>query len=167
MPSSTWNEIFAPFDNGRGNTMCVDVPGGTSQVGASLQFYHCHGYASNGAPQRWHFITLNVTIIQNGVAVYNGPVYKIQNVGNGLCIGFTGFFASANARLIQTTCDEGIEWRLNPQNDNGTNPLFDLSPILSDSICMAAGDLSDNNQTPLMSRFCDGFQDAAQILELG
>jgi len=40
-------------------------------------------------------------------------------------------------------------------------------PILSDSICMAAGDLSDNNQTPLMSRFCDGFQDAAQILELG
>jgi hypothetical protein len=32
---------------------------------------------------------------------------------------------------------------------------------------MAAGDLSDNNQTPLMSRFCDGFQDAAQILELG
>ena len=36
-----------------------------------------------------------------------------------------------------------------------------------DSICMAAGDLSDNNQTPLMSRFCDGFQDAAQILELG
>jgi hypothetical protein len=167
VPSSTWNEIFAPFDNGRGNTMCVDAPGGTSQVGASLQFYHCHGYASNGAPQRWHFITLNVTIIQNGVAVYNGPVYKIQNVGNGLCIGFTGFFASANARLIQTTCDEGIEWRLNPQNDNGTNPLFDLSPILSDSICMATGDLSDNNQTPLMSRFCDGFQDAAQILELG
>jgi hypothetical protein len=95
------------------------------------------------------------------------PRLQGQNVGNGLCIGFTGFFASANARLIQTTCDEGIEWRLNPQNDNGTSPLVDLSPILSDSICMAAGDLSDNNQTPLMSRFCDGFQDAAQILELG
>jgi hypothetical protein len=52
-------------------------------------------------------------------------------------------------------------------HSGSTNPLFELSPILSDSICMAAGDLSDNNQTPLMSRFCDGFQDAAQILELG
>lgn len=167
VPSATWNEIFVPFDNGQGNTMCVDVPGGTSTQGAQLQFFHCHGYASNGAPQRWHFITFNTSITQNGVVVYTGPVYKLQNVGNGLCIGFTGFFAAANVRLIQTTCSEGIEWRIMPQNDNGTNPLLDLSPVLSDSICMAAGDLSDRNSTPLMSRFCDGFQDAAQILELG
>jgi hypothetical protein len=27
-PAKAWNEIFLPFDNGKGNTMCVDVAGG-------------------------------------------------------------------------------------------------------------------------------------------
>ena len=31
--------------------MCVGVPGGTTAPGAPLQLYHCHGYASDGAPQ--------------------------------------------------------------------------------------------------------------------
>ena len=34
VPSETWNEIFVPFDNGQGNTLCADVPGGTTAPGA-------------------------------------------------------------------------------------------------------------------------------------
>src|SRR5437763_10278057 len=55
VPSTTWNEIVAPFDNARANTMCVDVPGGSMSAGTGIQLFHCHGYGSDGGPQRWHF----------------------------------------------------------------------------------------------------------------
>jgi hypothetical protein len=47
VPSGPWNEIFLPFDNGHGNPMCVDVPGGTTAQETQLQFFHCHGYAQD------------------------------------------------------------------------------------------------------------------------
>ena len=46
-----WHEIFLPF----GNAMCVDVAGGSAAADARLQLSRCHGYASNGASQRWSF----------------------------------------------------------------------------------------------------------------
>jgi hypothetical protein len=35
------------------------------------------------------------------------------------------------------------------------------------ALCMAAGDLGDNDQTPLVAASCQGFGNAAEILELG
>ena len=35
------------------------------------------------------------------------------------------------------------------------------------ALCMAAASLSDRDHTPLVALPCEGFQDAAQILELG
>ena len=35
------------------------------------------------------------------------------------------------------------------------------------ALCMAAGNLSDNDQTPLVAASCQGFGSAAEILELG
>jgi hypothetical protein len=42
-PGKPWNEVFLPFGNGKGNTMCVDVPGGTTAPGAQLQLYGLPG----------------------------------------------------------------------------------------------------------------------------
>ena len=35
------------------------------------------------------------------------------------------------------------------------------------ALCMAAANLSDNDQTPLVAASCQGFGNAAEILELG
>ncbi|HEY1323063.1 MAG TPA: hypothetical protein VGF32_22595 [Streptosporangiaceae bacterium] len=35
------------------------------------------------------------------------------------------------------------------------------------ALCMAAGNLGDNDQTPLGAADCQGFGNAAEILELG
>jgi hypothetical protein len=44
-------------------------------------------------------------------------------------------------------------WVIHPENDNGTNPLIGLVAD-GTNLCMAAGDMSDNNQTPLVARTC-------------
>jgi hypothetical protein len=35
------------------------------------------------------------------------------------------------------------------------------------ALCMAAGNLGDNDQTPLVAASCQGFGSATEILELG
>ena len=155
-PVRPWNEIFLPFGNGTDTSMCVDVPGGTSAPGAQLQLYHCHGYASDGVPQRWHFL--------------GGRFSEVSNTNSGLCIGFPAGGAPVNgARLVQERCDQGPAWQLVPQSRDGADPLFVLetSGPGGPALCLAAADLSDNNQTPLVAAPCSGFQDAGQILELG
>ena len=39
-PGEAWNEIFLPFGNGKGSSMCVGVPGGSTAVR--------HGHAGDG-----------------------------------------------------------------------------------------------------------------------
>jgi len=76
----TWAEIFAPEINSNGITLCADNFGSTAQ-GHNLQLWRCHGYASNGTPQRWQFSYLGQYL---GGSI---PEYRIANVGSGLCIG--------------------------------------------------------------------------------
>ena len=78
VPDPSWNEIFVPFDNGLGNTMCVDVPGGSTSPGALLQLYHCHGYASDGGPQRWQFINM-------GPWYFVGEIYQTKLLCTAAC----------------------------------------------------------------------------------
>jgi hypothetical protein len=70
---STWSEIFPPFFNTAAHK-CLDVPYGSNSVGLHLELYHCHGYASDGAPQRWNFIPVGSNI------------YLIYNVASGRCL---------------------------------------------------------------------------------
>ncbi len=56
VPDPNWNEIFSPGLQARSNTLCLDVPGGSSQEALRLQLWRCHGSDSQGAPQRWQFI---------------------------------------------------------------------------------------------------------------
>jgi len=106
-PAQAWNEIFLPFDNGQGNTMCVDVADG------------------------------------GGTA--------------------------AGARLVQERCDQVPPWQQVRQSRDGTDPYFRLetSGPGGPALCMAAGNLGDNDQTPLVAASCQGFGNAAEILELG
>ncbi|HYV81163.1 MAG TPA: hypothetical protein VE979_23850 [Streptosporangiaceae bacterium] len=83
-PANTWAEIFAPEINASGITLCADNSGSTAQF-QSLQLWRCHGYASNGTPQRWQFSYLGQYL---GGSI---PEYRIANVGSGLCIGLTIF----------------------------------------------------------------------------
>jgi hypothetical protein len=91
-PGKPWNEIFLPFGHGQGSAMCVDVPGG-STAGAPLRLSRCHGYASDGARQRWRFP--------------GGRFQKVSNTNSGLCIGFPGGGSPVTgARLEQVRCDQ-------------------------------------------------------------
>ena len=49
---------------------------------------------------------------------------------------------------------------------NGVDPEFELIALNTD-LCMAAGNLGDANQTPLVATTCKPFSDLTQILELG
>jgi hypothetical protein len=155
-PGEAWNEIFLPFGNGTGSNMCVDVPGGSTAAGVRLQLSQCHGYASSGAPQRWHFT--------------GGRFYEMSNTNSGLCVGFPdGGPPATGARLVQERCDQVPAWQLVRQSRDGTDPLFQLetSGPGSPALCMAAAALSNDNHVPLVALPCDGFQDGEQLLELG
>ena len=155
-PGEAWNEIFLPFGSGTGSTMCVGVPGGSAAAGARLQLSHCHGYVPNGTPQRWHFS--------------GGRFYQMSNAFSDLCVGFPdGGPPVTGAVLVQERCDQVPGWQLVRQSRDGTDPLFQLetSGPGSPALCMAAARLSNDNHVPLVALPCGGFQDAAQILELG
>jgi hypothetical protein len=157
-PGSGWNEIYLPFDNGKANTMCVDDPGGSRSAGTLLQFFHCHGYASNGSPQRWQFII-------GGAVQGVGDYYEIKNTGSGMCIGFAGNVEASRTDLVLENCVNAPGWLLF-QNPGSGVANFGLSAV-GTNICMAAGGLSDDNGTRLMGITCSAPGDAAQILSLG
>ena len=66
-------------------------------------------------------------------------------------------------------CDHGPAWQPVPQGRDGADPHFVLetSGPGGPALCLAAGDLSESNQTPLVAAACQGFGNAAEILELG
>jgi Ricin-type beta-trefoil lectin domain len=136
--------------------MCVDVPGGSTAAGAELRLTRCHGYASDGAPQRWRFL--------------GGRFQKVSNTNSGLCIGFPhGGSPVTGARLVQERCDQVPAWQLVPQGRDGTDPLsmLETSGPGGPALCMAAAGLGGASATPLVALPCAGFQDAGQLLELG
>jgi hypothetical protein len=113
-PANTWAEIFAPEINSSGITLCADNFGSNAQF-QNLQLWRCHGYASNGTPQRWEFEFANLVLA--------GPVYRIANVGSGLCIGLdpnrvnAGTIAGSN--LVQESCiNSPTLWELIPATDS-------------------------------------------------
>jgi hypothetical protein len=155
-PARPWNEIVLPLGNGTDGSMCVGVPGGSTAAGVPLRLAHCQGYASDGAPQRWH--------------VLGRRFQKVSNTNSGMCIGFPGGGSPVTgARLVQERCDRVPAWQLVPQGRDGADPhvVLETSGPGGPALCMAAGNLSDNNQTPLVAAPCQGFGNAPEILELG
>jgi hypothetical protein len=113
-PTSGWAEIFAPEINANGITLCADNFGSSAQF-QNLQLWRCHGYAANGTPQRWQFEFANLVLA--------GPVYRIANVGSGLCIGLDPNRVNANtiagSNLVQESCfNSPTLWELIPATDS-------------------------------------------------
>jgi hypothetical protein len=117
-PSGQWVELFLPYEPQPGYSLCLDVPGGSTRQGLRLQVFRCHGYASDGGPQRWVF-----------VHVSDGS-YQIENLVNHLCVT-TDAQVSSTPRygyIVQEPCDffPGQEWNIVPHPDN-PDLLFQLS----------------------------------------
>jgi hypothetical protein len=155
-PSPFWNEITAPFENANSFDLCVDVTDGSTSPGTPLQLFHCHGYASNGGPQRWHFTPEG--------SVTGGNFYKIWNTNSGLCIGFANNSFVSGTRLVQEDCNQAPGWEEHVLIANGTSPFIELLNV-EGNLCMAAANDSSANHTPLVATTCHNF--GAQILELG
>lgn len=126
-PSGTWAEITAPYT--ATHSLCLDDPSGSATVGTQLQIFHCHGYASNGLPQRWYFS--GPLILGPGDAVYE------INTKYGLCVGADlNHVQLASARVIMDTC-----WFLGPSwnflNPGPSSPARDFELELADTgYCM-------------------------------
>jgi hypothetical protein len=169
-PASGWAEIFSPYLNAHGFSLCFDDPNGSTSSGTQLQLYHCHGYASNGAPQRWVFIQPEDN---NGNPIYdtNGsPVYEIYNLAGGLCL--TAQNLAAGMPLSLGTCNRAtttgqIWWELHGVG-SPSGPLFEIFPWpvnFSYGNCVAASNLTSNNNTRLVMEPCDG--STGRVFRLG
>jgi hypothetical protein len=159
-PPSGWSEIYSPYLNAQGFPLCIDDTNGSTSSGNPLQLYHCHGYDSNGTPQRWVFIQPEDN---QGNPVYddNGsPVYEIYNVAANLCLTVQNLGAGAPVTLgtcNRHTATGQIWWELHGEG-SPTGPSFDIFPWPVNSSygnCVAASNLSSNNNTRLVLEPCD------------
>jgi hypothetical protein len=170
-PVGTWAEIFAPEINANGNTMCADNFGSSAQF-HNLQLWHCHGYASNGTPQRWVF-----TFVGNYLGI-GAPMYRIANTGSGYCIGLdprTGtipYDQVAGTNLVQEDCNsiltmwEMVPATLSPDPNNQFMLLNVYGSLLRARYAMEANTFLDVNGNRLIAE-PDSPANSAQWFALG
>lgn len=161
VPSSTWNEIYFPFDNIANNQLCADVTNGAT-VPVPLQVYNCKAHSGDTA-QQWHFMQ-------------NNGLLQIQNTKSGLCISqLPGHTLFNNMLLYQESCSFAMGFVIRAQNDNGTDPILEL--VLVDpsthaltNLCMATANMSDQPHTELAATTCQGLApvpgDLSQVIYL-
>jgi len=110
-------------------------------------------------PQRWHFRFSG-----------SGPAFYIQNENSGLCITAT------TTGITQDFCGSRSEWTLRSENLWSTDPNFSLALTTSlqddgTALCLAAGNSTDSNHTPLVTAPCNtgtgGFQNGLAVFRLG
>jgi hypothetical protein len=150
-----WAELYLPFLPLINNSyrVCFDVPGGSTSTGTSLQMFHCHGYASNGAPQRWQFVHLS------------DDSYWIYNQSNLLCVTAFGPLSSAHtARIKQAPCGsfDGQAWYFIDFQPDASFQLLNSSPTFA-NMCLAAN--ANANNSAVLAKPCN--LDAFQIWALG
>jgi Ricin-type beta-trefoil lectin domain len=150
-PGSTgaWYEIYAPLIDHSGYYRCLDVPEASVQPYQALQTYHCHGYASNGANQRWKF--------------WPNPdgSYEIQNVNSQLCLEMP---IVGSQPFWQNYCADGSndeDWKI--ISSNGTQ--FVLESVAVNGVCAAVSSSSGDSSTIVKSQ-CN-LSNAREIWELG
>jgi hypothetical protein len=169
-PSSGWAEIYSPYLNTQGFSLCFDDTNGSTSSGNQVQLYHCHGYASNGAPQRWVFIQPEDN---NGNPIYdtNGsPVYEIYNLAAGLCLTAQNLLAGMPLTMgtcNRTTTTGQIWWEL-PGVGSPSGPSFEIFPWpvnYTYGNCVAASNLTSNNNTRLVMEPCNG--SSGRVFRLG
>jgi hypothetical protein len=155
IPPSGWSEIYSPNLHGQGLTLCLDDPNSSTASGTPVQLYHCHGYASNGAPQRWRFI--QAADSKGDPISYEGePVYLIYNEAANLCLGGTGLTAGDRVDLgtcSLTSAKSLILWRL-LSTSSSVFELWALDPAWPHTMCALASNASGSNGTSLVMEPC-------------
>jgi hypothetical protein len=169
IPPSGWSEIYSPYLHGQGLTLCFDDPHGSTSSGTPVQLYHCHGYDSQGAPQRWVFIQPEDN---NGNLIYDEghPVYEIYNLAAGQCL--TAQNLLAGRPLTLGTCNRAtttgqIWWELHGVG-NPAGPGFNIFPWPVDYTygnCVAASNTSGGNSTSLVMEPCNA--SISQVFRIG
>ena len=158
-----WAEIFNPYIHSQGITLCVDDPNNSSADRQSLQLWRCHGYASNGAPQRWVFVN-------SGAAEF--PMYQIhiQTASSTNCIGMVKPLAAANSIVLENCSAPATDWFLLPIDQSNPNSDFqlqnELSAFHSPGLCVAADTFLDVNGNRLLGEPCDRYN-TSQLWNLG
>jgi hypothetical protein len=136
-------ELFVPYFNG-GDDKCLDVPNGTSDIGAVLQVYHCHG----GGPQRWRLVPRS----RDGD---NNVIYEIVNQGNRECLNMQNGSGATGTLVVQDIClteSPGL-WTLHKTPNVG--PYFAMSNVQFPDHCLATSNSSGNNRTRVEIADCN------------
>lgn len=144
-PNQPWTEVVPAFTN---NLACLDDPGGSATSGTPVQLFHCHGYGSDGGPQRWIFSPWNL-----GIA--GGFAYTITS--HNLCLDANGGGSVfEGARVTINNCRLLGGWNLHPRNAYSGDPLFTLAiGVGGTGLCMALPDFSGGNAEPVILKACD------------
>lgn len=172
-PAPTWSEIFNPFLNGQNITLCADDPNGSTAEGQWLDLWRCHGYASNGAMQRWYFLPVYVQDASGNWVPFTedgSSVYEILNLASGKCLDRED--GSLGNPVTLRTCDNNnteLWWEMLPTPLSST--AFELSTWPRDDPrftpqCMSASNFTDRNATGLVKELCSPY-DTSQLWSLG
>ena len=172
-PAGTWAEIYNPYLNLQNITLCADDPSGSTAEGQWLQLWRCHGYASNGAPQRWYFFQVyNQDASGNYIQVTeNGyPVYEVYNLAAGKCL-YREDGTPGNPVTLRS-CDNRYSdywWEVRPTPLSST--AFELGAWPQDDPnyppqCVSASNFTDRNGTGLVKEMCSPY-DTSQLWGLG
>ncbi len=110
-----------------------------------MQVFHCHGYASNGAPQRWFWQ------LQSGLG--NGNVYRLVSANTGLCLGVPSGPPHPGTPVVQDGCQfiNFFEWVLVPSSNV---PHFQLQMWDFPSLFMGLANTSGNDHTGVVLQTC-------------
>ncbi len=141
VPQPPWSEIFPTLTD---QLACLDDPSGSATPNTHVQLFHCHGYATNGGPQRWLFMLW-------GTLSPGNTAYRI--VSHNLCLGpdQSGPLVPGD-RVTLITCNNfgGPIWTLHSRNAYSGDPYFTLELGLSSGYCMALPDFSGGNAEPVI-----------------
>lgn len=143
VPPPSWSEIFSPYTN---QLACLDDPNGSATANTAVQMYHCHGYATNGAPQRWYFAPW-------GTLAPGDLLTRITS--HDLCLGPDNGQLSAGSRVGLVPCAAlGPLWNLLSRNAYSGDPDFQLE-LGSSGYCMTLPDWSGGNNEPVILEPCN------------
>jgi Ricin-type beta-trefoil lectin domain len=149
-PGSTgaWYEVYAPLIDHSGYYRCLDVPEASVQPDQAVQTYHCHGYASNGANQRWRFWP------------NADGSYQIQNVNSQLCLQVAVY---GSQPVWQYYCDgyQNEDWKIISANGY----QFVLESVAVNGACAAVSSFSGDSST-IVKQPCD-LGNAQELWQLG
>jgi hypothetical protein len=143
-PTDTWAEIYTPYTNA--HPVCLDDPNGTSAPGTPQQVFHCHGYGSDGAPQRWDFGHFG--------SIDGRNLYVIYKAGRCLGVDPGVPFAGERVKLVKCGPLLGPFWNLiSLGTDSAVYPDFELDA--GGGYCITLPDWSGRNAEPVVLEPCD------------